>query len=1036
MAANFQSDRFTRGIILKADDVAIESVEGALKTGLTSKQLHAYLDGASRTIATLDQAQEFTNKTIDADDNSISNLEVDNLKAGVLNTSTTLATASDTQLPSALAVKTYVDNKAAAQNEASEISFTPTGTIAATNVQTMGAELDGDIQAEITRATAAEAALQSDINDVGSDLGAHIVDAVDAHDASAISLVPFGEVASTNMQDGIEELGTILTTEIDATNTTVATKVTKAASSTDNAIARFDGITGGVIQNSVATLSDAGALAGVTSLTVDSLNLDGDTITGGTSTIGLGTNIVETTASKILNGRSVFSPADISTSGSNVTITPGANKTLKLTNASLTSIDLIDSTVDGQEVILINATGNDVVVNNNIGANGILTGTGSSVTLKNGAAFSFTYNNTTSRWNLVGGSGSGGSQVPDVFVQLVADEQISTWTTGNNATFLGGGTVSGTLARETSSPLNGTASYKYTQAAGSLNDYFASPVQSVPIRFRGNTATVSLPYLYNGNNDDITLVVYDVTNATVLTNSAFNSIDATGSNSSTFVANVFIPLTCTQIRVGFQTIVENSGKIFQFDDIQVGSDATKYANLIEPRIAVIAAGNAGQAITATVTNIPFIETEDTFGLWNGSQFTAPSDGDYLITGMVAATASVASWEVSVYINGVVSKSISRTESGSPVLLSGQVSLTAGQVLSFRSSDNCTLLNTTTTHHLYIEKVPRNTSTNIVTSAETFSTDTAALTYAGSATYTLSTLANAPVGTFITFTYAINTNTRTQTTTAPTQTTSDMNSNGIQIFTRAYNAASTAAQPAAIAIQIGKGMKGVTKDLYKSAGKVTSGSLDSVLAAADTGSFGLDFKEYNESTGILILDAGFNDVDVTSHNFRFSDLTAQTNGYVVINASKNPALTGIGASIVAARGVNTAGTSIATTDTVIVFDTAKTFDTTGSLNTSTGIFTAPITGYYNVSSTIGLASDTYAVNGGVNLSGYKNSAIYSSAVTRSQAAASLALNVSYSDQVYLAAGDTFEMRASTTAGPTALDTTAGRNYFSITKVNVG
>jgi hypothetical protein len=40
------------------------------------------------------------------------------------------------------------------------------------------------------------------------------------------------------------------------------------ASSTDNAIVRFDGLTGKLIQNSVAILSDTGALTGVTAVTV------------------------------------------------------------------------------------------------------------------------------------------------------------------------------------------------------------------------------------------------------------------------------------------------------------------------------------------------------------------------------------------------------------------------------------------------------------------------------------------------------------------------------------------------------------------------------------------------------------------------------------------------------------------------------------------------------------------------------------------------------------------------------------------------
>jgi hypothetical protein len=54
-----------------------------------------------------------TNKTIDADNNTISDLVVGNLKAGVLNTSATLAGATNTQVPSALAVSTLVATTAA-----------------------------------------------------------------------------------------------------------------------------------------------------------------------------------------------------------------------------------------------------------------------------------------------------------------------------------------------------------------------------------------------------------------------------------------------------------------------------------------------------------------------------------------------------------------------------------------------------------------------------------------------------------------------------------------------------------------------------------------------------------------------------------------------------------------------------------------------------------------------------------------------------------------------------------------------------------
>ena len=58
----------------------------------------------------------FTNKTIDADNNTISNLEVDNLKSGVLDTDLSSTAGTDTTLPSAKAVKTYVDAQTTAQD--------------------------------------------------------------------------------------------------------------------------------------------------------------------------------------------------------------------------------------------------------------------------------------------------------------------------------------------------------------------------------------------------------------------------------------------------------------------------------------------------------------------------------------------------------------------------------------------------------------------------------------------------------------------------------------------------------------------------------------------------------------------------------------------------------------------------------------------------------------------------------------------------------------------------------------------------------
>lgn len=54
--------------------------------------------------------------TINADSSSISNLEVDNLKSGVLDTDISSVAETDTTIPSAKAVKTYVDSQVTAQD--------------------------------------------------------------------------------------------------------------------------------------------------------------------------------------------------------------------------------------------------------------------------------------------------------------------------------------------------------------------------------------------------------------------------------------------------------------------------------------------------------------------------------------------------------------------------------------------------------------------------------------------------------------------------------------------------------------------------------------------------------------------------------------------------------------------------------------------------------------------------------------------------------------------------------------------------------
>ena len=100
-----------------AIDLDSEVLDIAGGTGIDSTaNTNTVTFAIDNTVATLTGSQTLTNKTFDVDNNTLSNIEVDNLKSGVLDTDLSSVAATDTTIASAKAIKTYVDTNITAQD--------------------------------------------------------------------------------------------------------------------------------------------------------------------------------------------------------------------------------------------------------------------------------------------------------------------------------------------------------------------------------------------------------------------------------------------------------------------------------------------------------------------------------------------------------------------------------------------------------------------------------------------------------------------------------------------------------------------------------------------------------------------------------------------------------------------------------------------------------------------------------------------------------------------------------------------------------
>jgi len=145
------------------------------------------------------------------------------------------------------------------------------------------------------------------------------------------------------------------------------------------------------------------------------------------------------------------------------------------------------------------------------------------------------------------------------------------------------------------------------------------------------------------------------------------------------------------------------------------SNAQMSEDLGGREIVVKATGNDGETITADTEDIPFKTTaKDTTSAWSNAgntgantadAFTAPETGEYLVNGVVAWNASN-SGAIAAYIDGVDSGFVGMGEDSGSLrqIIIKQISLTKGQVLTFRSNSGGILTAGDVIHYIDIIKL--------------------------------------------------------------------------------------------------------------------------------------------------------------------------------------------------------------------------------------------------------------------------------------------------------------------------------------------